>query len=165
MNIVLHEPEIPANTGNIGRTCVATGTSLHLIKPLGFDSSDKAVRRAGMDYWKELDLHVYENFEEFVEKNPGARIYMATTKARKAYTEVEYKGNDFIMFGKESAGIPEEILVKYEDTSVRIPMIGEIRSLNLSNSVSIILYEAWREQDFEGMKLKGNLHRLKWSRN
>ena len=165
MNIVLHEPEIPANTGNIGRTCVATGTSLHLIKPFGFDISDKAVRRAGMDYWKELDLHVYENFEEFVEKNPGARIYMATTKARKAYTEVEYKGNDFIMFGKESAGIPEEILVKYEKTSVRIPMIGEIRSLNLSNSVSIILYEALRQQDFEGMKLKGNLHRLKWSRN
>ncbi|MBF1014807.1 tRNA (cytidine(34)-2'-O)-methyltransferase [Catonella massiliensis] len=165
MNIVLHEPEIPANTGNIGRTCVATGTSLHLIKPLGFDISDKAVRRAGMDYWKELDLHVYEDFEEFVEKNPGARIYMATTKARKAYTEVEYKGNDFIMFGKESAGIPEEILVKYEDTSVRIPMIGEIRSLNLSNSVSIILYEALRQQDFEGMRLKGNLHRLKWSRN
>jgi hypothetical protein len=165
MNIVLHEPEIPANTGNIGRTCVATGTSLHLIKPLGFDISDKAVRRAGMDYWKELDLHVYENFEEFVEKNPGARIYMATTKARKAYTEVEYKENDFIMFGKESAGIPEEILVKYEGTSVRIPMIGEIRSLNLSNSVSIILYEALRQQDFEGMKLKGNLHRLKWSRN
>jgi len=165
MNIVLHEPEIPANTGNIGRTCVATGTSLHLIKPLGFDISDKAVRRAGMDYWKELDLHVYENFEEFVEKNPGARIYMATTKARKAYTEVEYKGNDFIMFGKESAGIPEEILVKYEETSVRIPMIGEIRSLNLSNSVSIILYEALRQQDFEGMRLKGNLHRLKWSRN
>ena len=165
MNIVLHEPEIPANTGNIGRTCVATGTSLHLIKPLGFDISDKAVRRAGMDYWKELDLHVYEDFEEFVEKNPGARIYMATTKARKAYTEVEYKGNDFIMFGKESAGIPEEILVKHEDTSVRIPMIGEIRSLNLSNSVSIILYEALRQQDFEGMRLKGNLHRLKWSRN
>lgn len=165
MNIVLHEPEIPANTGNIGRTCVATGTSLHLIKPLGFDISDKAVRRAGMDYWKELDLHVYEDFEEFVEKNPGARIYIATTKARKAYTEVEYKGNDFIVFGKESAGIPEEILVKYEDTSVRIPMIGEIRSLNLSNSVSIILYEALRQQDFEGMRLKGNLHRLKWSRN
>ncbi len=165
MNIVLHEPEIPANTGNIGRTCVATGTSLHLIKPQGFDISDKAVRRAGMDYWKELDLHVYENFEEFVERNPGAKIYMATTKAKKAYTEVEYTENDFIMFGKESAGIPEEILVKYEDTSVRIPMIGEIRSLNLSNSVSIILYEALRQQDFEGMRLKGNLHRLKWSRN
>ena len=163
MNIVLHEPEIPANTGNIGRTCVATGTALHLIKPLGFDISDKAVRRAGMDYWKELELYVYDSFEEFVVRNPGARLYMATTKAKKAYTEVEYGENDFIMFGRESAGIPEEILVRYEATSVRIPMIGEIRSLNLSNSVAIMLYEALRQQDFEGMKLKGDLHRLKWS--
>lgn len=163
MNIVLHEPEIPANTGNIGRTCVATGTSLHLIKPLGFDISDKQVKRAGMDYWKDLDLYVYEDFSDFIARNPGARIYMATTKAKKAYTEVEYKEDDFIMFGKESAGIPEEILIKYEDTSVRIPMIGEIRSLNLSNSAAIILYEALRQQDFEGMKLKGDLHRLKWS--
>ena len=163
MNIILHEPEIPANTGNIGRTCVATGTALHLIKPLGFDISDKAVRRAGMDYWKDLALYVYEDFNDFVSKNPNARIYMATTKSKKAYTEVIYEENDFIMFGKESAGIPEEILVKYEDTSVRIPMIGEIRSLNLSNSVAIMLYEALRQQDFEGMKLKGDLHRLKWS--
>lgn len=163
MNIVLHEPEIPANTGNIGRTCVATGTALHLIKPLGFDISDKSVRRAGMDYWKDLELYVYEDFNDFVKKNPNARIYMATTKARKAYTQVEYKGDDFIMFGKESAGIPEEILVKYEETSVRIPMVGEIRSLNLSNSVAIMLYEALRQQDFEGMRLKGDLHRLKWS--
>ena len=163
MNIILHEPEIPANTGNIGRTCVATGTALHLIRPLGFDISDKAVRRAGMDYWKELDLYVYEDFNDFVSKNPNARIYMATTKAKKAYTEVIYEENDFIMFGKESAGIPEEILIKYEDTSVRIPMIGEIRSLNLSNSVAIMLYEALRQQDFEGMKLKGDLHRLRWS--
>ena len=163
MNRVLHEPEIPANTGNIGRTCVATGTALHLIKPLGFDISDKAVRRAGMDYWKDLELYVYENFDDFVSKNPGARIYMATTKAKKAYTQVGYSENDFIMFGKESAGIPEEILVKYEETAVRIPMIGEIRSLNLSNSAAIVLYEALRQQDFEGMKLKGDLHRLKWS--
>jgi hypothetical protein len=163
MNIVLHEPEIPANTGNIGRTCVATGTALHLIKPLGFDISDKAVRRAGMDYWKDLTLYVYEDFEDFISKNPDARVYMATTKAKKAYTQMEYRENDFIMFGKESAGIPEEILVRYEDTSVRIPMIGEIRSLNLSNSVAIMLYEALRQQDFEGMKLKGDLHRLKWS--
>jgi len=163
MNIILHEPEIPANTGNIGRTCVATGTALHLIRPLGFDISDKAVRRAGMDYWKDLELYVYEDFNDFVSKNPNARIYMATTKAKKAYTEVIYEENDFIMFGKESAGIPEEILIKYEDTSVRIPMISEIRSLNLSNSVAIMLYEALRQQDFEGMKLKGDLHRLKWS--
>ena len=163
MNIVLHEPEIPANTGNIGRTCVATGTALHLIKPLGFDISDKAVRRAGMDYWKDLTLYVYEDFEDFISKNPDARVYMATTKAKKAYTQVEYRENDFIMFGKESAGIPEEILIKYEESSVRIPMIGEIRSLNLSNSVAIMLYEAIRQQDFEGMKLKGDLHRLKWS--
>ena len=163
MNIILHEPEIPANTGNIGRTCVATGTALHLIRPLGFDISDKAVRRAGMDYWKDLELYVYEDFNDFISKNPNARIYMATTKAKKAYTEVIYEENDFIMFGKESAGIPEEILIKYEDTSVRIPMISEIRSLNLSNSVAIMLYEALRQQDFEGMKLKGDLHRLKWS--
>ena len=163
MNIILHEPEIPANTGNIGRTCVATGTALHLIRPLGFDISDKAVRRAGMDYWNDLELYVYEDFNDFVSKNPNARIYMATTKAKKAYTEAIYEENDFIMFAKECAGIPEEILIKYEDTSVRIPMIGEIRSLNLSNSVAIMLYEALRQQDFEGMKLKGDLHRLKWS--
>jgi len=163
MNIVLLEPEIPANTGNIGRTCVATGTKLHLIKPLGFDISDKAVRRAGMDYWKDLDLSVYENFEEFLEKNPGAKIYMATTKAEKVYTEPEYGPDDYIMFGKESAGIPEEILLKYPDTSVRIPMIGEIRSLNLGNSAAIMLYEALRQNNFEGMNKKGHLHRHDWS--
>ena len=163
MKIVLLEPEIPANTGNIGRTCVATGTSLHLIKPLGFDISDKAVRRAGMDYWKDLDLKVYENFEDFLEKNPKAKIYMATTKAEKVYTEVAYEPNDFIMFGKESAGIPEEILLKYPETSVRIPMIGEIRSLNLGNSVAIMLYEALRQNQFEGMNTKGALHRHDWS--
>ena len=163
MNIVLLEPEIPANTGNIGRTCVATGTKLHLIKPLGFDISDKAVRRAGMDYWKDLDLAVYENFEEFLEKNPKAKIYMATTKAENVYTEVEYGPDDYIMFGKESAGIPEEILLKYPETSVRIPMIGEIRSLNLSNSVAIMLYEALRQNQFGGMNRKGALHRHNWS--
>jgi tRNA (cytidine/uridine-2'-O-)-methyltransferase len=162
MNIVLLEPEIPANTGNIGRTCVATGTKLHLIEPLGFDISDKAVRRAGMDYWKDLDLTVYKNFEEFLEKNPGAKIYMATTKAHHCYTEVEYGPDDYIMFGKESAGIPEEILVDYEDTCIRIPMLDKIRSLNLSNSVSIVLYEALRQNNFAQMKLEGELHRLSW---
>lgn len=163
LNIVLHEPEIPANTGNIGRTCVATGTSLHLIKPLGFDISDKAVRRAGMDYWHQLDLHVYESYEDFLEKNPGAKIYYATTKAKSCYTQVHYESDCFIMFGKESAGIPEEILVDNEETCVRIPMIGETRSLNLSNSVAVICYEALRQNDFCSMRMKGELHRLKWS--
>lgn len=162
LNIVLLEPEIPANTGNIGRTCVATGSSLHLIKPLGFDISEKAVRRAGMDYWFSLDLHVYDNYADFREKNPGARVYMATTKARKVYTEVSYEPDAFLMFGKESAGIPEEILMENRDTCVRIPMIGETRSLNLSNSVAVMVYEALRQQGFAGMKLEGELHRHTW---
>ncbi len=162
MNIVLLEPEIPANTGNIGRTCVATGTTLHLIKPLGFDISDKAVRRAGMDYWKSLDLHVYENYEEFLEKNNYPKIYMATTKGQKVYTEAEFEPDAYIMFGKESAGIPEEILMANKDTCIRIPMIGEIRSLNLGNSVAIVLYEALRQQNFCGMNKCGELHHHKW---
>lgn len=162
MNIVLLEPEIPANTGNIGRTCVATGSSLHLIKPLGFDISEKAVRRAGMDYWKDIDLHVYENFADFLEKNPNARIYMATTKAQKKYTDVHYEPTDYIMFGKESAGIPEEILLDYRETCVRIPMVGETRSLNLSNSVAIMVYEALRQNDFNDMNTMGQLHRHTW---
>ncbi len=162
MNIVLHEPEIPQNTGNIGRTCVATGSSLHLIKPLGFEITEKQVRRSGLDYWPKLDLHLYENFEDFLQKNPGARLYMATTKARKSYTDVAFPEDAYIMFGKESAGIPEEILVDYEETAIRIPMIGDIRSLNLSNSVAIVLYEALRQHDFHGFNLEGNLHRLHW---
>lgn len=131
LNIVLYEPEIPSNTGNIGRTCVATGTRLHLIEPLGFRLNEKAIKRAGMDYWSDLDVTTYVNYEEFLEKNPGAKIYMATTKSRQTYTEVSYEPDCYIMFGKESAGIPEEILVKHPDTCVRIPMIGETRSLNL----------------------------------
>ena len=142
LNIVLHEPEIPANTGNIGRTCVATGTRLHLIEPLGFSLSEKALKRAGMDYWKDLDVTTYLDFEEFLEKNPGAKIYYATTKAPQTYTDVHYEEDCYIMFGKESAGIPEDILVNNQETCVRIPMIGDIRSLNLSNSVAIVLYEA-----------------------
>ena len=160
MNIVLHEPEIPANTGNIGRTCVATGTSLHLIKPLGFSLDEKHLRRAGMDYWRDLDLHVYENFQDFLDKNPGAKIYMATTKAHQNYSDVSYEPDCFLMFGKESAGIPEEILVDYEDTCVRIPMKENIRSLNLSNSVAVLLYEALRQNDFAQMQTEGELHRL-----
>ena len=162
MNIILHQPEIPANTGNIGRTCVATGTSLHLIEPLGFRLDEKSIKRAGMDYWQHLDLKRYINFEDFKEKNPNAKIWMATTKAKHVYTDVEFGPDDFIMFGKESAGIPEEILVDYEDTCIRIPMLSEIRSLNLSNSVAIVLYEALRQQGFTGMQTEGELHRLQW---
>ena len=162
MHIVLHQPEIPANTGNIGRTCVATGSVLHLIEPLGFVLNEKSVKRAGMDYWDKLDVRRYMNFDEFKEKNPGARIWMATTKAKKVYSEADFGPDDFIMFGKESAGIPEEILVEYPDSCIRIPMMDDIRSLNLSNSVAIVLYEALRQNGFEGMELEGDLHRLKW---
>lgn len=162
LNIVLYEPEIPANTGNIGRTCVATNTRLHLIEPLGFRLDEKSLKRAGMDYWKDLDVQTYIDYNDFLERNPGAKIYMATTKAQKVYTEVEYEPDCYIMFGKESAGIPEEILKANPDTCVRIPMIGETRSLNLSNSVAIVLYEALRQNQFDHMKLQGELHRLRW---
>ena len=162
LNIVLHEPEIPANTGNIGRTCVATGTRLHLIEPLGFSLSEKALKRAGMDYWKDLDVTTYIDYQDFLEKNPGAKIYMATTKAHKVYTEVDYESDCYIMFGKESAGIPEEILVKNKENCIRIPMNPDIRSLNLANSAAIVLYEALRQNDFAGMQMEGKLHRLDW---
>ena len=159
INIVLHEPEIPGNTGNIGRTCVATGVKLHLIEPLGFQIDEKHLKRAGMDYWDKLDVTVYDDFNDFLAKNPGARIYMATTKSKQKYTDVNYEEDCFIMFGKESAGIPEEILLDYKDTAVRIPMYPEIRSLNLSNSVAIVLYEALRQHDFKGLETQGQLHR------
>jgi tRNA (cytidine/uridine-2'-O-)-methyltransferase len=162
LNIVLFEPEIPANTGNIGRTCVATGTRLHLIEPLGFRLNEKSIKRAGMDYWEHLDVTRYINFEEFLEKNPGAKIYMATTKGQHVYTEVKYEPDCYIMFGKESAGIPEEILVKHPDNCIRIPMLSEIRSLNLSNSVAVVLYEALRQNHFESMKLEGQLTKYEW---
>ena len=162
LNIVLLEPEIPANTGNIGRTCVAAGARLHLIEPLGFSLSEKALKRAGMDYWKSLDVTTYIDYQDFLDRNPGAKIYMATTKARKVYTEASYEPDCYIMFGKESAGIPEEILVENKENCVRIPMIGDIRSLNLGNSAAIILYEALRQNGFKGMETQGDLHRLKW---
>lgn len=162
INIVLHEPEIPANTGNIGRSCVASGARLHLIRPLGFSLDEKMLKRAGLDYWQYLDVSIYENYEDFCLKNPGAKIFYATTKAKHVYTHVAYDPDCYIMFGKESAGIPEEILVEHEDQCVRIPMIGDMRSLNLSNSVAIVLYEALRQNNFEGMRLEGELHRLVW---
>jgi tRNA (cytidine/uridine-2'-O-)-methyltransferase len=162
LNIVLFEPEIPSNTGNIGRTCVATGARLHLIEPLGFSLSEKALKRAGMDYWSQLDVTRYLDYEEFLEKNPGARIYMATTKGHRLYTEVSYEPDCYLMFGKESGGIPEEILRQHPDTAVRIPMIGETRSLNLANSVAIVLYEALRQNGFSDMKLQGQLTKYEW---
>ena len=164
INIVLLEPEIPANTGNIGRTCCATGSRLHLIEPLGFQISDKMLKRAGMDYWDKLDVTVYDCYEDFLEKNPQAagNMFMATTKAHQTYTDVSYPEDAYIMFGKESAGIPEEILVEHEEDCMRIPMNGDIRSLNLGNSVAIVLYEALRQNGFAGMNLSGELHELHW---
>ncbi|MBQ8857569.1 MAG: tRNA (uridine(34)/cytosine(34)/5-carboxymethylaminomethyluridine(34)-2'-O)-methyltransferase TrmL [Lachnospiraceae bacterium] len=162
LNIVLFEPEIPANTGNIGRTCVATGTRLHLIEPLGFRLNEKEIKRAGMDYWEHLDVTRYINFEDFLEKNPGAKIYMATTKGQHVYSDVNYEPDCYIMFGKESAGIPEEILVKNPENCIRIPMLSEIRSLNLSNSVAVVLYEALRQNHFDHMKLEGQLTKYEW---
>lgn len=162
MNIVLHEPEIPANTGNIGRTCVATGTKLHLIEPLGFKLTEYALKRSGMDYWPRLDYERYINYADYLEKNKGARIFFATTKAKRTYCDVEYRPDDHIMFGKESHGIPEEILVDNEEYCIRIPMLPGERSLNLSNSVNIVLYEALRQQGFKGMELEGQLHELEW---
>lgn len=162
INIVLHEPEMPANTGNIGRTCVATGARLHLIEPLGFKINDKMLKRAGLDYWDKLDVTVYDNYQDFLNRNPGAKIYMATTKAPKTYTQVSFEPDCYIMFGKESAGIPEDILYENQETCVRIPMIGDIRSLNLSNSVAIVLYEALRQNNFENMNCEGHLRTHEW---
>lgn len=162
MNIVLFEPEIPANTGNIGRTCVATGTRLHLIEPLGFRLNEKEIKRAGMDYWADLDVTVYDNFEDFLERNPGAKLYMATTKAVNVYTEAHYESDCYLMFGKESAGIPEEILMHHKENCIRIPMMGGIRSLNLANSVAVVLYEALRQNNFADMERVGKLRHHTW---
>lgn len=161
-NIVLLEPEIPANTGNIGRTCVATGTRLHLIEPLGFRLGEKDIKRAGMDYWPQLDVTTYSNYEDFLERNPGAKIYMATTKAPKIYTEAQFEPDCYLMFGKESAGIPEEILLQNQERSIRIPMLGDTRSLNLSNAAAIVLYEALRQNGFSKLRLEGKLTKYNW---
>ncbi|MBQ7707450.1 MAG: tRNA (uridine(34)/cytosine(34)/5-carboxymethylaminomethyluridine(34)-2'-O)-methyltransferase TrmL [Lachnospiraceae bacterium] len=162
LNIVLLEPEMPANTGNIGRTCVATGVRLHLIEPLGFRLNDKMLKRAGLDYWDKLDVTVYDDYNDFLNKNPDAKVYMATTKSKQKYTDVSYEEDAYIMFGKESAGIPEEILLDNKETCIRIPMVKDERSLNLSNSVAIVLYEALRQLDFPGLEEQGQLHRHTW---
>lgn len=164
LNIVLLEPEIPANTGNIGRTCVATDTRLHLIEPLGFHLNEKAIKRAGMDYWQDLDVTTYLDYNDFTNQHPHAKIYFATTKAPNRYTDVQYEDDCYIMFGKESAGIPEEILKEHQNQCIRIPMSGDTRSLNLSNSVAIILYEALRQQDFKDMRTEGHMVRYQWEK-
>lgn len=154
LNIVLHEPEIPHNTGAIARSCALTNTRLHLIKPLGYELDDKHLKRTGLDYWPLVNLTVYENFEDFLEKNKNANLYFATTKAKRYYHEVEYKDEDYIVFGKETKGLPIEILDAYRDRLIKIPMITEIkRSLNLANSANIILYEALRQTDFPFLKI------------
>ena len=171
-NIVLLEPEIPANTGNIGRTCLVTGSRLHLIEPMGFILDDRHLKRAGMDYWKDIDVSKYDCWDDFLKKNADIleapfghgdkKLWMSTTKARQTHADVSFADGDFIMFGKESAGIPEEILLMSKETSVRIPMAHDQRSLNLSNSVAVVLYEALRQTDFLQLEQQGQLHHNRW---
>lgn len=159
IDIILVEPEIPANTGNISRTCAVTGARLHLIRPLGFDISDKAVKRAGLDYWHSLDLNVYDSLDEFFEKNGDDNLWLATTKAPMSYDRADFSGDVKLMFGKETAGLPEYIREKYYSRCIRIPMRDSQRSLNLSNSVAIICYEALRQQGFPGLMGEGSMAR------
>ena len=157
MHIVLYQPEIPQNTGNIARTCAATGSTLHLIKPLGFELSDKYLKRAGLDYWHMMQYRVYENFEELLQTYPKARMHFLSTKAPQGYTSVQYQPDDFLVFGCETRGLPESLLSRVYDRCVRIPMVPDARSLNLSNSVAIVLYEALRQQGFESLLAQGQL--------
>lgn len=158
MNIVLVEPEIPQNTGNIARTCAATGAKLHLIKPLGFVLDDKHLKRAGLDYWNLMEYTVYESWEDFLSQNPNANLYYATTKAPHDYTCVRYQTDDYLVFGKETKGLDEELLAANYGRCIRIPMREEARSLNLANSVAIVLYEALRQTGFPGLSGAGKLH-------
>ncbi len=162
LNIVLVEPEIPQNTGNIARTCAATGARLHIVKPMGFTIDDKKLKRAGLDYWYLLDLTYYENIEDFFEKNPDGSYFFFTTKALKAHSDVSYPDKSYLIFGKETKGLPEELLLDHPDECVRIPMIDDARSLNLSNSVAIGVYEALRQLNYPELQNKGQLHNHKW---
>ena len=157
LNIVLVEPEIPHNTGAVARTCAATGARLHLIRPLGFDISDKAVKRCGLDYWHLVDLTVYDNLDRYFEKNGDLGLWLSTTKAPRSYAEADFSGDTTLMFGKETAGLPEWLREKYREQCIRIPMISEARSLNLSNSVAILAYEALRQQGFPGLLGTGSM--------
>ena len=161
-NIVLHEPEIPQNTGNIARTCAATNSRLHIIKPMGFSVSDKYLKRAGLDYWHLLDITYYENIDDFFSKNTGVNCYFASTKAINTHSSVSFKDGDFIMFGKETKGLDEKLLHNNKDMCIRIPMLEEARSLNLSNSVAIVLYEALRQTGYGALKQQGKLTKFAW---
>lgn len=156
VNVVLVEPEIPMNTGNIARTCAATGSRLHLIRPLGFDISDRAVKRAGLDYWPLVELTVYDNLEAFFARNPNPDLWLSTTKAPRVYTEAPFKDGCYLFFGKETAGLPAAFRIAYPDRCIRIPMIQEARSLNLANSAAILVYEALRRQNFPGLRAWGD---------
>ena len=162
-NIVLVEPEIPQNAGNIARTCAATGTRLHMIRPLGFEVTDKYLKRAGLDYWHLVEICYYDSFDELKAKYPDGKFYFFTTKGRHRHSDVAFQDGDFLVFGKETKGLPEELLMKNEETCLRIPMFEKARSLNLGNSVAIALYEALRQMDFDGLLEEGELHNHKWS--
>lgn len=161
-NIVLVEPEIPQNTGNIARTCAATGSRLHIVKPMGFTIDDKKLKRAGLDYWHLLGVSYYENLDDFFEKTKGGRYFYSTTKGKNIYSDAKFSDNDYILFGKETKGLPEELLYENPDYCIRIPMIDEARSLNLSNSVAIVIYEALRQNDFKDLKNAGELTKFTW---
>ena len=162
IDIVLHEPEQPGNTGAIGRTCICAGAGLHLIRPLGFFTDERSVARAGLDYWPRLNVREYDSYDDFIACHSGARIWYVTTKAHMTIEEGDYRDGDFLMFGSESAGIPEEILSEHPDRCVRIPMKAGERSLNLSNAAAIALYEALRHVGYADLEKTGELHRLKW---
>ena len=157
MRIVLVEPEIPQNTGNIARTCAVTQSSLYLVRPLGFSTDDKYLKRAGLDYWDKLDIHYYDSIYQLIADFPGSNFYFASTKSTRGYHEISYKYDDFLVFGKETAGLPESLLIENLNNCIRIPMGDELRSLNLANSVAIILYEALRQTNFPNLKAKGKL--------
>ena len=161
-HVVLVEPEIPPNTGNIARTCAATGCSLHLIRPLGFEISDKRLKRAGLDYWSSADVRVHDSLDELLRGVPASRVYFFTTKARKTYADVSYRSGDYLVFGKETKGLDEELLVAHAKQCVRIPMREGSRSLNLSNAVAVAVYEGMRQNSFSGLAAAGELHRLSW---
>ena len=162
LNLVLVEPEIPQNTGNVARTCAVTGAALHIVKPMGFTIDDKKLKRAGLDYWHELDITYYENLEEFLRINANEQMYFYSTKAPRAYTEVTYPERVFLVFGKETQGLPEALLEQNPERCVRIPMRDKLRSLNLSNSAAIAVYEALRQRGFEGLREDGIPTSFSW---